>query len=116
MKPLSVLLAAALAVAGGMALAADETLIGGNVESLLAFARERHPEFAAMRAEADAATERIAPAGALPDPSLRVELRDFTNEMSGGSPNLLPARVGSTRYLLTQTLPWVGKRDLRREA
>ncbi|MDO8958897.1 MAG: TolC family protein [Rhodocyclaceae bacterium] len=112
----SLLLAAALAVASGLALAADETLIGGNVESLLAFARERHPEFAAMRAEADAAAERVAPAGALPDPSFRVELRDFTNEMSGGSPNLLPSRVGSTKYTLTQTLPWVGKRDLRRDA
>jgi outer membrane protein TolC len=112
-------LAAALAVASGLpaaASAANEMLIGGSVDSLLVFARENHPEFAAMRSEADAAKERIGPAGALPDPMFRTELRDFTNEMSGASPNLLPARVGSTKYTLIQPLPWFGKRDLRREA
>ena len=70
MKPLPLLLAAALAVAGGLpaiSTAADEKLIGGSVESLLVFARERHPEFAAMRFEADAAAERVGPAGALPE-------------------------------------------------
>lgn len=116
MKTRPWLLATALAVASGVAFAQDDTLIGGNVESLLAYARDRHPEFAAMRLEADAAAERVAPAGALPDPTFRVELRDFTNEMSGGSLNLLPARVGSTKYTLTQSLPWYGKRDLRRDA
>ena len=133
MKPLLLLLAAALAGAGGLPAVAQETrradpgvfggganpaaetFIGGNVESLLAFARERHPEFAAMRSEAAAAAERVGPAGALPDPGFRVELRDFTNEMSGASPSVLPARVGSTKYTLTQSLPWYGKRDLRRE-
>ena len=133
MKPLPLLLAAALAVAGGLpavaqetrraapsvfgggSIPADEKLIGGSVESLLVFAREQHPEFAAMRFEAAAAAERVGPAGALPDPGFRFELRDFTNEMSGASPSVLPARVGSTKYTLTQSLPWYGKRDLRRE-
>ncbi|MDP2135530.1 MAG: TolC family protein, partial [Sulfuritalea sp.] len=54
-----------------------EQLIGGEVGSLLEFARDRHPEFAALRAEAEAATARIEPAGALPDPTLRTELRDI---------------------------------------
>ena len=55
-----VLLGAALAVAAANACAqAPEQLIGGNVESLLEFARDRHPEFAALRAEAEAAAARI---------------------------------------------------------
>jgi len=119
MKPLPLLLATALAVAGGLpgvSTAADEKLIGGSVDSLLVYAREQHPEFAAARFEADAAAERVGPAGALPDPRFRIDLRDFTNEMSGGDPNLLPSRVGSAKYALTQTLPWFGKQDLRREA
>ena len=28
---------------------------------------------------------------------------------------LLPARVGSTRYLVMQDLPWLGKRELKQE-
>jgi len=119
MRPLPLLVAAALAVAGGLpagARADAEVLIGGNVESLLDFARAQHPEFAALRLEAAAAEERVAPAGALPDPMLRAELRDVTNAMNGGAPNLLPARVGGAKYTLTQTLPWFGKRDLRRAA
>lgn len=110
------LLAALLAVAGTAL--AEEATVGGSVDSLLAFARERHPEFAAMRHEAEAAAARIESAGALPDPMFGVELRDFTNQAganAGGSANLLPARVGATRYTLTQSLPWLGKRELRRE-
>ncbi len=119
MSSLRLVLAAAFAVASGLppaVAAANEMHIGGSVDSLLAYAREHHPEFAAARFEADAAADRVEPAGALPDPRFRVDLRDFTNEMSGGNANLLPARVGSTKYALTQTLPWFGKRDLRREA
>lgn len=112
MRPLPLLLMAWLA-AGGAALANEGTAIGGSVENLLAFARERHPEFAAMRHEAAAAAARVAPAGALPDPMFGIELRDFATDESG--PYLLPARVGSTRYTVTQSLPWFGKRDLRRE-
>ncbi len=112
MRPVSLLLTAWLA-ASGAALANEGTVIGGNVENLLAFARERHPEFAAMRHEAAAAAARVAPAGALPDPMFGIELRDFATDDSG--PYLLPARVGSTRYTVTQSLPWFGKRDLRRE-
>jgi len=108
-------LAAALTVASGAACA--QQAIGGDVESLLAYARDRHPELAAMRYEADAAAARVDFAGALPDPMFGIELRDFTNEsgMNADSPNLLPARVGATRYAVTQSLPWFGKRDLRRD-
>lgn len=108
----AVLCAAALFAAG----AAAETVIGGSVDSLLQFARERHPEFAAMRLEAEAAQARVQPAGALPDPVLRMELRDITNRGTDAGTNLLPSRVGSTKYTVIQPLPWFGKRDLREAA
>lgn len=105
----------ALALLASGPVRANEIVIGADVASLLAFAREHHPEFAAMRHETAAAEARIEAAGALPDPMFGVELRDFTNEARGGSPNLLPSRIGATRYAVTQGLPWFGKRELRRE-
>ena len=107
-------LAAAIAVWTATCLA--EPLPGANVEELLALARSRNPEFAAAGAEAAAAAERVYPAGALADPVLRTELMDVTNSGADASPNVLPARVGSTKYTLMQTLPFWGKRDLKREA
>jgi len=88
---------------------------GASLESLLELARSQNPEFAAMRHEAEAATERIYPAGALPDPTLRTELRDITNQGTDAGPNLLPGRIGSTKYTLIQPVPFWGKRDLKRE-
>jgi cobalt-zinc-cadmium efflux system outer membrane protein len=109
-------LAAVLSVAAATAHAQPAgQVIGGEVESLLEFARSRHPEFAALRAEAAAAAERVEPAGALPDPMFRTELRDITNEGKDASSNLLPPRIGSTRYIFSQSVPWFGKRDLRRD-
>ena len=93
---------------------AQEVKLGSSVEGLLQAARERNPEIASMRFDADAAAERVAPAGALPDPKLRTELRDITR-MGEQKPTLLPGRVGSTRYVLMQDLPWMGKRGLKRE-
>ena len=101
-------------VSGTPTLALAEPEPGGSVESLLALARERNPDYASMRHEAQAAGERIAPAGALPDPRLRVELEDIT-KMGEQNPTLLPGRVGGTRYTFMQELPWFGKRDLKRE-
>ena len=67
-----------------------------------------------MRHEADASAERVTPAGALPDPRLRVELMDITR-MGEQNATLSPSRVGSTKYTLSQEIPWYGKRDLKRE-
>lgn len=111
---------AALAiVAAGLAIcasaAAQQAPPGASVESLLAYARERSPAYAAARHEADAIAQRVVPAGALPDPVLRTELQDVTNAGSGAGFNLLPARVGKTRYQLMQSVPFFGKRELRRE-
>ena len=91
----------------------QEAAIGRTVDSLLDYARNNNPEYASMRFEADAATERITPAGALPDPKFRIELMDIT-KMGEQSPTLDPSRVGSTKYTVLQELPWYGKRDLKR--
>ena len=105
------------ALAGNAVHAAE---LGSDVTSLLEYAKGNNPEYAAMRLEADAAGERVYPAGALPDPVLRVELQNITNyDMETGNSsgvNLLPSRVGSTKYTFMQPLPFWGKRDLRRDA
>ncbi len=89
--------------------------LGADVDGLLALARARNPELAAMRWELDAAAQRVLPAGALPDPMLRLELENFNNYGRDAAPNLLPARVGETKYTLLQPLPAWGKRGLRRD-
>lgn len=95
--------------------AGAQALPGARLEELFALARGGNPELVAMSHEARAAEARIEAAGALPDPMARVELRD-PGMMSGeGNFNLLPGRAGSTRYSLTQTFPFWGKRELRRE-
>ncbi len=96
------------------AYAADD--LGANLTGLLEYAREHNPEFAAMRYEADAAAQRVQPAAALPDPVLRTELMDIANNGMDKNPSLFPSQVGSTRYTFTQSVPWFGKRDLKREA
>lgn len=111
LKAVALLLAAAVSPAGA---AESDAGLGENVDGLLRYAQERNPEYAAMRAEADAAQARSGQADAYPDPRFRVELRDLT-KMNEQAPNLLPNRVGSTRYLVMQDLPWPGKQDLRRE-
>jgi outer membrane protein, heavy metal efflux system len=93
---------------------AADAAIGGTVESLLEYARD-NPEYAAMLSESTAASQRIYPAGALPDPVFRTELQNVTNAGSERGPSLLPAQVGATKYTLMQTFPFWGKRDLRRE-
>lgn len=93
---------------------AQENAIGRTVDSLLDYARNNNPEYASMRHEADAAAERVTPAGAFSDPKLKIELMDIT-KMGEQAPTLNPSKVGSTKYTLSQELPWYGKRDLKRE-
>lgn len=89
--------------------------LGADLPGLLDLARAQNPELAAMRHEADAAGERIQPAGALPDPVLRVELENVNNYGTSNAPSLLPWKVGDTKYTLMQPIPLWGKRDLRRD-
>ncbi len=105
-----------LAAAGELPSNAQELALGKTVESLLDYAKAHNPEYAAMRLEAEAKGERVYPAGALPDPVLRVELENVTNYGSNAGPNILPGRVGDTKYTLMQALPFWGKRDLKRAA
>ena len=41
---------------------------------------------------------------------------DITNQGMNKSAGLLPSQVGSTRYTLMQSVPWFGKRDMKRDA
>lgn len=108
---------AALAVTlllAGQAAVGQTDAPGATVESLLEYARAHNPELAAMRAESRAAHERVEPAGAWPDPRLRVTLQDITRAGTQ-SPTLSPGRTGATTYQWMQDIPAWGKSDLRRD-
>jgi len=102
------LLLALLLVAGhaGADTAPESTI---SYEALLERLGTSHPEYRAMRAEADAAREAVGAAAALPDPELRLELMDIHDA------DLRPDEVGTTKYTIEQRLPLWGKRQLRRE-
>jgi outer membrane protein TolC len=92
---------------------AEDSIPGASVESLLTLAKAHNPDYASMRHEAQAASERVEMAGALMDPKFRVEWMDVTKADSQ-APSLWPNDVGSTKYTLMQDLPWFGKRDLKK--
>ncbi len=96
--------------------APESRMLGSDLAGLLDYARGHNPELAAARFDADAAAQRVQSAAALPDPVLRTELMDITNRGTDMAPSLLPSKVGSTKYTLIQSVPWFGKRDLKREA
>ena len=89
--------------------------MGASVQELLNWADSHNPELAAMRYETDAARERIAPAGALPDPMLRVEFMDFAGRDAPNGFNPFPGKGSGTKYTFMQSIPLWGKRDLRKE-
>lgn len=118
-KQLVSLISAALLATPVAAIAAGATgenaPIGADLQELLQWADTHNPELAAMRYEIDAAGERMQPAGALPDPVLRVELQDFAGPGAPDSFNPLPGKGSGTKYTLMQSIPLWGKRDLRQE-
>jgi len=71
------------------------------LDSLVAAAIERSPELASARAEAQAARNRIGPAGSLPDPTASL--------MYDGDRNM-------TTVSFAQAFPWPGKRDVATRA
>ena len=105
-----------LAAAAALRVGAQVAPLGADLSSLVEYARHNNPELASMRHEADAASQRVQPAGALPDPVLRVELENINNYGNDAPPSLLPSKVGDTKYTLMQQLPFWGKRELRRNA
>jgi cobalt-zinc-cadmium efflux system outer membrane protein len=112
----SLVIGLVLCAAGPVAAVAQEAPLGHNLSGLLAYARAQSPEIRAMREEAEAAAQRVGPAGALPDPVLRVELMNINNYGNDAPPSLLPWKVGETKYTLMQALPLWGKRELKRDA
>lgn len=118
-RPTWIALALVLSLGSGSARSqhpVDSTALGSTAQTLIDYARQGNPGFAAARAEASAAQERVTPAGALPDPRIGVELMDATNTMNGRAASLLPGQVGETRYSITQPLPGWGKRRLSSKA
>lgn len=105
-----------LCAAGPVAAVAQEAPLGRDLSGLLAYARAQSPEIRAMREEAEAAAQRVGPAGALPDPVFRVELMNINNYGNDAPPSLLPWKVGETKYTVMQSLPLWGKRELKRDA
>src|SRR5437762_453996 len=81
---------------------------GATVGELVALARQLSPELAAAALTAEAATVRITSAGALPDPTLRVDADnlDQRNVSMNGR---------TTIYRLMQEFPLWGKLDLHRD-
>jgi len=89
--------------------------IGANLQEMLQWADTHNPELAAMRYDVDAANERIVPAGALPDPTLRAEFQDIAGPGAPDGFNPFPGKGSGTKYTLMQSIPLWGKRDLRKE-
>jgi len=83
---------------------------GTSYESLLARLGASHPDYQAMQEEVSAAQAAIEAAGAMPDPSVRVELMEIDDY------NLRPDQVGTTKYTFEQMFPLWGKRGLKRDA
>jgi cobalt-zinc-cadmium efflux system outer membrane protein len=81
---------------------------GATVTELIALARQLSPELAAAALSAEAATARIVSAGALADPTLRVDADnlDSRNVSMNGQ---------TTTFRLMQEFPLWGKLDLKRE-
>lgn len=106
---------ALLALAAGVASVAHAQTsgFGADLDALVAHALSQHPALAAASRTAEASRARIDSAGALPDPRFQLELMDATNAMSGRSASILPGDVGTTRYKITQPLPFPGKLELK---
>src|SRR5919198_913960 len=85
----------------GLALVTPETPL--RLADLLEEARRNNPELQAAREQARAATARVAPAGALDDPMLMIQLWNAPVDFS-----TVPVMVQ-----LSQNIPLGGKRSAR---
>lgn len=81
------------------------------LQTLIQEALDHNPDLARARSFAEAETERIPQAKALPDPSLTLGLQN------DGFKGLQVGKMETSYYqvMLTQPLPWPGKRGLRGE-
>jgi outer membrane protein TolC len=85
---------------------------GASVQDLLQYLEQDSAELAAARHEAAGARERADAAGALPDPSVRIDWWDI----SRNNPTLDPRMNGQTMYNFLQPIPGWGKRDAQKRA
>ncbi|HYN41767.1 MAG TPA: TolC family protein [Thermoanaerobaculia bacterium] len=79
-----------------------------RVEALVAEALDKSPALAAARAEISAARERVAPAGALPDPML-----SLSYENDGASISLGVEPMTRLSLMAEQPIPWPGRLGAR---
>ncbi|MEO7931276.1 MAG: TolC family protein [Lysobacter sp.] len=91
--------------------AAEALAPGSDIASIRSWLIENNPQLRGLQAEAEAADAMILPAAALPDPMAKVEWQSI----DPSHPSLLPANVGATSYMVTQTFPLWGKRGLARD-
>lgn len=82
---------------------------GADLGAMLGHARRLHPDVVAATLETDALSARAAAADSLPDPVFRTEFNDNTRGSGIG-----PDRIGSRSYMVEQSFPLGGKRELRR--
>ena len=87
----------------------DEPLVG--LDELIQAAIEHSPAIAAARHRVDAARQRIGEEHALPDPMVSVGYNGSGNPLPGAGLGTEPtANIG---LMVTQHIPYPGKRDLR---
>lgn len=111
------IIAIALAVVGAVsfvseAQAEDGPTLGRRLPDLLVEARRLNPELAAAALDAEAAAALVGGSDSLPDPEFQIESEDNTRRRNGDP---FPDRAGSRTFMLRQSFPLWGKRDLRRE-
>ncbi|MGB8328409.1 MAG: TolC family protein [Steroidobacteraceae bacterium] len=88
--------------------AGEPEALGASEASLLDYAESHSPQLAVMALEYEAARARADAVGRFEDPTVEIELRDIERNAF----SLSPSAAGSTRYLVSQSLPFFGKRDL----
>ena len=79
------------------------------MQGLLQWLEQDSAELAAARYDTETAKQGAETAGALPDPSLRIEWQDIERT------NVLPGQVGSMKYTVLQALPGWGKRAAQKQ-
>lgn len=100
-----------LLAACGVARSAPVDAPEPQLRALVAEALQNNPEIRAARSEADAARQRVSPAGALDDPMLEAGLINVpTDSWRLNREDMTMKMLG-----LAQKLPYPGKRALRRE-
>jgi outer membrane protein TolC len=95
--------------AWGSELLSNSLVPGTSVQDLLQWQEQDSAELAAARYDTESAVQRAETAGALPDPSLRIEWQDV-NGIS-----VLPGQVGAMKYTVLQALPGWGKRAVQKQ-